>query len=224
MTTPDIRLSADALTRVLGRSGVGAGEVLELLRSAVRLRRTADALDLDTDDALGALEQVAAETPTGAGDPASTLTADQERVLRAAGSLRAPLPPLAHRGSLATATAEATLLADALTVREAAAELGVSDSRVRQRLAARTLLGVQTGAGWRLPRAVVTASAGANGLDRVLPAFPPDAHPVAVLALLEHPHVDLRLADQPVSPLTWLEGGGDADTVAGLVRDAYRLA
>ncbi|MBI3971596.1 MAG: hypothetical protein HY332_09940 [Chloroflexi bacterium] len=57
-----------------------------------------------------------------------------------------PDSPLAR-----TAAEFAALLASALTVRQAAARLGVEPSRVRQRLAEHTLYGIKLKTGWRLP-------------------------------------------------------------------------
>jgi hypothetical protein len=152
------------------------------------------------------------------------LSPEEEQVLRAAGSLREQLPPLAQRASLGTTMQQLALVTDALSVKEAAAALRVSAGRVRQRLSARSLFGVQTSAGWRLPRFQFTADGELlRGLDRVLPVLPPDVHPVVVASFLQRPHQDLRIADEATSPAAWLEGGGDIDAVVDLAAGLHDL-
>jgi hypothetical protein len=59
------------------------------------------------------------------------------------------------------------------------------------------------------------------GLDVVLAAIPPDMHPAAVARFLDTPQPDLIRADQQLTPLEWLSGGGDVASVMQLV-DVWR--
>ncbi len=115
-----------------------------------------------------------------------------------------------------TAAAYAALLATSLTVAEAAQVLGVDASRVRQRLAARTLYGIKTRGGWRLPRFQFDADGALAGVELVLPHVDPDLHPLALAGWFDMPNVDLLLDDEPVSPRDWLRSGGHTAVVAEL--------
>lgn len=104
------------------------------------------------------------------------------------------------------------MLGESLSLEEAARALGVSTSRLRQRLssAERTLYGVKEGRGWRIPKfQFATKSKLVRGIDKVLPHVRPDAHPLAVKTWFTSPHQDLVVGehDHPVSPVEWLAAG-----------------
>lgn len=200
-------------------------EVLEqALRAGRQLRTMGDRLSMSPARLLAALTALARDTPAQADDSAGALSAHEEQLLRRAGSLREAMPALEKRASTRTALAGVRLLEDALTVREAARLLSVSESRVRQRLGARTMLGVEDAGGWRLPRFQFDGDGLLRGLDLVLPAFPPDVHPLAVKRLLEHPHPDLDLAGKAISPRDWLMSGGRPQPVVEIVAGAFALS
>ena len=114
------------------------------------------------------------------------------------------------------------LLATARPVAEAARLLGVDPSRVRQRLGERSLYGLKTPRGWRLPAFQFDLDQPDRlvpGIGGVLAALPPDLHPVAVYNWLTLPDPDLAWGDEPVSPLDWLRSGGDPAVVAALAAD-----
>lgn len=130
-------------------------------------------------------------------------------------------PPLATRqGPLDRATAKyVTLLATARSVTEAARLLGVSPGRVRQRLGKRTLYGMKTTRGWRLPAFQFDLDQPDHlvpGIGLVLAALSPDLHPVAVYNWLTSPDPDLSWQGQALSPLDWLRGGGSPAVAASL--------
>lgn len=199
---------------------LAADELRRMIAITEQVRALGRRLGTDEHDTLAALASLAWDAPVEGVD---ALSEHDEAVLRRAGSLREVMPPFEQRASTETALAGARLLADALTVGEAARRLGVSDSRIRQRLAARTLLGVEGTAGWRLPSFQFEDGGPLRGLDTVLPAFPADVHPHTVQRLLATPHADLELEGQAVSPREWLRTGGSADTVADLVAQAFAL-
>lgn len=113
------------------------------------------------------------------------------------------------------------LVRESASLEDAATALGVSPSRLRQRLSpsVRTLYGIKDGRGWRIPRFLfATERKLIPGIEKVLPQVRPDAHPLAVQAWLTTPHQDLVVGDgdEPVSPVDWLTSGRPADDVAKL--------
>jgi hypothetical protein len=206
---------------------VASAAVTEQLSAAVsvgmRLSEIGGRLRLSNEAVLAALEQVAFETPAGSDAPAGSLTEAEEAVLRRAGSLTRAMPALEDRASFRTQLLLEQLVASALTVKEAASRLDVSDGRIRQRLTSRSLVGFERGGAWRLPAFQFTEDGDLPGLADVLPAFPDDVHPAAVLLFLDIPTEELELDGFPVSPRTWLITGGSSARVAELVRDAYEV-
>lgn len=102
--------------------------------------------------------------------------------------------------------------------------MGVSQGRIRQRLTARTLFGIQTSMEWRLPPVQFTADGlPLRGLDRVLPALPEDVHPIVVNAFMQRPHEDLGITGTATSPREWLVSGGDIEAVVLLAAGLHDL-
>src|SRR6478736_1431605 len=101
---------------------------------------------------------------------------------------------------------------------------GVSDSRVRQRRADRTLWAIEDAGGWLFPALQFENTDGRRRqirhLDQVLPAIPTDMHPLAVARLLTTAQPDLVVDGQPVSPLQWLRDGGDVRAVRTILAAA----
>lgn len=192
-------------------------------RLADRVEGAAERLGVVAEEVVRLLEGLAASTPAGATSPASTLTVEEERVLRAAGSLRHDMPPLDQRASSHAAAGRLQLLGGALTVKAAASALGVSESRIRQRIAKRTLLAVQGTAGWVLPTFQFDEGRELPGLDRVLPALPSDVHPAVVARFLRTPHPDLDMDGEAVAPADWMATGGNVDVVVAVAADLHRV-
>lgn len=157
-----------------------------------------------------------------AGD--AVLTAAQEAELARGGSLVRAMPPMAQRASVRTKLEKSRMLADALSVREVAELLGVSDSRIRQRAVGRSLLVIRATEGLRFPRFQFPDNAELPGWDQVAPHFPAEAHPVGVARFMQTPVVDLEIEGQPVTPIQWLAEGGSPRVVADLVDGAYLIA
>lgn len=109
-----------------------------------------------------------------------------------------------------TAARYAALLASALTEAEAAELLGVSEGRVRQRVAEGTLYVVRAGKERRLPRFQFAAEGEVAHVGEVLRVLAADAHPVSVERWFTEPDPDLYLSEEgdPVSPRDWLLSGG----------------
>src|SRR5690242_18320746 len=79
-----------------------------------------------------------------------------------------------------TAAEYAALVATSLSVADAAKTLQVAESRVRRRLAARTLYGIKLQSGWKVPRFQFDQDHLLPGLEVVLPSVPRSLHPLAV--------------------------------------------
>lgn len=204
-----------------------AGDVAEELSLAVhaytRLVGVADRAGVPIAILLSTLEQTSASTPAGAEDPRAGLDPRSQRVLERAGLLTHDVPALGQRASTTTALRAAHLLAEAYTVKQAAALLDRNPSRIRQRIADRTLYGVQVHGEWRLPRFQFRDGAVVPGLDQVVRHLPEFLQPLAVENFLTRPSVDLDTGEGPVSPVDWLASGGDFATVAELAEQLHRL-
>lgn len=154
--------------------------------------------------------------PFGEDNP---LTDAEREVLRQGGADLTEHSPSKDDALLRSKAEFAAILASALTTAEAARRLGVSDMRIRQRITARSLIGVQTPRGWRIPSFQFAASGELPGWDRVARALPNGISPVEVLTWLELPHPDLRVRGQMVTPRTWLLDGRDPDEVVKATDD-----
>jgi hypothetical protein len=161
-----------------------------------------------------ALDGLAADVES---DPSRSLTPAETAALARGGADLSPLRAEEPVPRAETAATYVALLAGGLTVAQSAARLDVDPSRVRHRLAERTLYGIRLRAGWRLPAFQFTEDGGmVPGLDRVLPAIPAHLHPLAVWRWLTMPVADLALDSSAVTPLQWLVAGGPPAPVAAL--------
>ncbi len=114
-----------------------------------------------------------------------------------------------------TAAAYAALIASSLTVPETARRLNIDDSRVRQRLAARTLYGIKLRDGWRLPLWQFDGDALLPGIAEVVSRLDPALHPIAVQTWMLTPSADLADDEHAaLSPRDWLRTGHDPEEVA----------
>lgn len=169
-----------------------------------------------------ALEELGGAPAT---DPRAALAADEVAALESIGADLRPRRRGEADPRAASAAAIAAVLADALPVAEVARRLGIDTSRVRHRLAARTLLGIRRTDGWRLPRwQFGDDGLPLPGLAKVLRALPADAHPLVVARFFATPQPELVLGKKVVSPREWLAGGGDPAGVVALARDLAVLA
>src|SRR5436190_18665775 len=171
-----------------------------------------------------ALEEVVPLRPPP--NPAAELSDDELALLAAGGMRFDPLPAGAEHPLVRTAAQYAVLLGSSLSVAQAAAQLGVAESRVRQRLGGRTLYGIKRPGGWRLPRFQFARQGMLPGIERVLPRLAPDLHPLEVVGWFTTPSPDLVVGaeERPVSPLEWLNAGLPPDAVAALADDAGAVA
>jgi hypothetical protein len=175
-----------------------------------------------------AIEQ--AIPPYGHDDARQALTGAELAFLADAGVGADELAPLeagAESPKLRGAAKNAALLASVLSVQEAAPRLGVDASRIRQRLAKRSLYGVRVDGGWRLPLFQFTddLSAIVPGFGVIAPALA-DLHPVDVANWFTQPHVDLAVGEDQtrVSPRDWLLSGGDPQELLPLAEELHGVA
>lgn len=165
-----------------------------------------------------AVEGMPATTP---GDPARDLTSEEAATLERGGFDLRPLSPdeLADDPLARGAAEYAALVATALTPSEAATRLGVDPSRVRHRLAERTLFGIKVSGAWRLPLFQFDPATGRElpGIGKVLAASDRGLDPVSIKRWLETPDPDLVVHGSAVSPSDWLRRGGDPGAVPPLV-------
>ncbi|WP_092536105.1 DNA-binding protein [Amycolatopsis arida] len=173
-------------------------------------------LKVDATEFLTMVEDAARKLAPPNPDPSHFFSADQRAALTQVG-----LDLSAHRDDepdyRARAVATDTVLAESsLTVGEAAARLGVDDSRIRHRLKDRRLTGWKDQGGWRLPNWQFTGSGVLPGLDVVLRAVPDDQPALVVAAFMNTPQSDLEINDRPATPRQWLLAGGDPERVAQL--------
>lgn len=184
-----------------------------------RLAAIGSRLKVDFKEVLDALEEVARVVPAGVTDAEGQLSEHDQATLREAGLLRSAAPAGATRASARAAVRYAQLLRNCLTVKEAAARLDVSDVRVRQRLAERSLYGFQAKRGWCVPDFQFDVSGELPGLKDVVQALPADLHPLSVEGFFISPKPELVADGDTLSVVDWLAAGRDPQPVVGLARD-----
>lgn len=111
------------------------------------------------------------------------------------------------------------LCATSLSVEEAAVRLDVNPSRIRQRLAERSLFGLKDGNAWLLPAFQFQRAGLVSGVDAVFKRLPSDISPLAVARWFGIPNPDLATRDHeetPLTPLQWLQSGNSHETAAEL--------
>src|SRR5215217_5057518 len=118
-----------------------------------------------------------------------------------------------------TANKYQTLLDNSLNTEEAARILGTDVEGVARRLADRTLYGIQTKDGWKIPEFQFEDGELLPGLESVLPLLHEGLHPIAVQNWFTNPDPDLSIGGGSVSPRQWLLSGRDVANVARIALD-----
>jgi len=160
--------------------------------------------------------EAVSQFPPQPADATHDLTPAEAAAFERGGFVTVPAEYGEHDPLARTAAAYAALMATSLSAPEAARLLGVDDSRIRQRLAARTLYGIKVSDGWRLPAFQFDGAAVVAGLSAVLPRLAPELHPIAVARFFATPAPELELEDTLLSPRDWLRSGHDPRVVAEL--------
>ncbi len=194
------------------------GKPANPLRDTLRRHRL-EALERDIAAAIGSyLDDHAGQLDPDATD--EPLTAAERAALQSVGV--DPTGPGDPAPRLKVAAAHAVLRGTAVPLAQAAARLGVEPSRLRQRIAEGSLLGVRLadGRSWGIPAFQLTPDAELPGLRQVMRAAAPGLSAVAIDAFFNTPNVDLvDDAGAPTSPVDWLRAGGDPEPVARLAAD-----
>lgn len=99
--------------------------------------------------------------------------------------------------------------------------LCVTPGRIRQRIDERSLYAVASHKGRVCPLWQFYEGKTLPGLEQVLKAISPAAHPIAVLNFFMNPNPDLEspILDAQLSPRDWLISGHSADEVVILGRE-----
>jgi excisionase family DNA binding protein len=173
-------------------------------------------LRVGVDEFLRRVGEAAARFGPLVDDPRAHLTTAEAATLTAVGADVSPRRDDEPDERAAAAVEAATVVATALTVRDAAARLGVDPSRVRHRLAEGRLTGLRRGGGWRLPAWQFTGDDTLPGLGAVIPAIPDDLPAAVVAAFFLTADPDLEINGRARSPRDWLAAGGDPARVTEL--------
>ncbi len=153
-------------------------------------------------------------------EPARQFTSEEAEVLKRGGLT---LEAYEGQDDAATRTVEryATMMALALTEDEVQKVLGVKPSRVRQRIADRSLYAIAVGKERRFPQVQFHERDLVPGIGRVLQTLPEDLHPVEVEDWLTSPNPDLLAGEEGevLSPREWLISGGSAAPLLPMARE-----
>src|SRR3546814_832228 len=104
------------------------------------------------------------------------------------------LSPQGARPLECTMAEYAAIIADALSIRDAAHLLAVHPATIRRRLYQRLLYGIRLRGRWLLPAFQFDGEKALPGLEDVLPAISPEIHPVAVARFFMFPQNGLTVA------------------------------
>lgn len=154
-------------------------------------------------------------------DPLRDLAPDEQDALRRGGLMLEKVNLGENDPILKTAVRYSAMVATGLNVSQAASKLGIDESRVRHRLAGRTLYGLKIRGTWVLPAFQFEGRKALPGFDVVMPRVSADLHPLGVLNWFALPNPDLVAGDdeEPLSPRDWLATGRDPKTVAALAEN-----
>jgi hypothetical protein len=153
----------------------------------------------------------------------NALSEQEEAFLRQGGAagLEEYDPSSATRNVTVIAGEYAQMASTAYTQKQVAQRIGVSTSRVRQRIDAGTLYAIDGPGGRVCPRWQFTENGTLPGLERVLTAIGKKTHPVAVqrFFLRVSPDLESDIHRQALSPRNWLLTGHSPDAVVLLARE-----
>lgn len=153
-------------------------------------------------------------------EPARQFTEEEAEVLKRGGLT---LEEYEGKDDAATRTTEryAAMMALALTEDQVQEVLDVKPSRVRQRIADRSLYTIAVGKERRFPRVQFHGRDLVPGIGRVLQALPEDLHPVEVESWLTSPNPDLLAGDEGdvLSPREWLISGGSVSPLLPVAKE-----
>ncbi len=189
---------------------VGEGQFAEILREA--------GISMPVEEFIGwisaGIRSVA--DPTAHADPKAQFTQADVKTLKRGGFSFAE-SKVDHVAE--TVARYVALLHESLSTAEVADRLGVTQGRIRQQLIERSMFGIKLSGEWRIPLFQFSKGNQIRGIDTVLRELSPDLHPVEVWDWFQNPDPDLTIDETLLSPLRWLESGGDPRRVADLAAD-----
>lgn len=166
-------------------------------------------------------DQVAAELrvllgPAPAG-PGLTLSAAEDAFLAEHGGVRAVTAKQLANLDARSAARSVAEVAGTLSRREAAELLGIDQTRLSHRVRDGAIY-AYPGAGGRrrFPDWQFRAGGVLPRLSEVLTALPQATHPMTIRSFMTTPDDALLLNGEPVSPVDWLDAGGDPAPVCEL--------
>jgi hypothetical protein len=109
-------------------------------------------------------------------------------------------------------------LSGSVSIKEAAAILGVDRSRVSRRITGKTLWAFDLQGSRRIPRWQLLGEELLPGLEVIVPAIPRDTTPAVLDAFMHTPQPDF----DDRTPIEHLAAGGDPTLVAGFIADLGR--
>ena len=186
----------EAVTRELTTRGLDEDEAVRAFLAAIRSMTARPALE----------------------DPARQFSEQEVEILRAGGVTLEPRGADEPDVRVETMARLAATIIGSKATKEVAQDLGVSTTRVRQRAAARTLYAIHEGDEWRFPRWQFDPADNrpVSGVAEVFPSVPAGLHPVAVERFFTEPNTDLEVDGTAVSPMAWLQSGGDPRAVVSI--------
>lgn len=188
-------------------------------QTASHIHRVSDRMQVSVDLLLAALDSIAAGEPVRDLADGTQLSERDVEVLVEAGVTTEQDPPAVARSASRAAMRYARLVQTSRTVADAARLLEVSQARIRQRIAARTLYAFQGPKGWLLPDFQFTSYGPLHGIDVVLAALPGGLHPISVDGFFRRPDPDLDTGSGAMSIVQWLASGGPPEPAVELARD-----
>jgi hypothetical protein len=107
------------------------------------------------------------------------------------------------------------------SIDEVAKRLDVDSSRIRQRLAEKTLYGIAVDNRWRIPKFQFEKRSVIPNLGDVIRALPADLSAIEFMRWFNEPDADLESSDvlHPISPRDWLRLGKSAERLAKIAAD-----
>jgi len=160
-----------------------------------------------------AIGTYAVELPTR---PSGEMSAAERAAFQALGVDVDDAGPAKHDPMQAGVIALARMIETALSVSEAAKRLGVTDSRVHQRIAAGEIYSFRIDGRRHVPAFQFRGDELVPNVAEINQTVPPSLHPVAIERWYATPNSDLVDADSPLSPLQWLQEGRDPQAVRKL--------
>ncbi len=189
-----------------------------------RDRQTLEEAHIDLDEVASEVAELIRREHGALDSSMTDALSDHERAfLQRSGAVGLdPIPSDRIRSNILSVASEyAKMAAQAYTLKQVADLLEVTTGRIRQRIDAGTLYAVASHRGRVCPQWQFHEGTTLPGLDSVLKAVSPEAHPIAVqhFFLNISPDLESPMFDTPLSPRDWLISGHPVDEVVILARE-----